>query len=185
MTINQLPRWTGYIKPYSSKRPWSREGNFLSWLGWTLSPNCPSKSTRFKVSPKHPNRLQRATTRTNNTYCSLDYGSQALTGAISDVAARLIDQNERPLPCPCHRSWDWRWDCHALSGKRSWSATTERASSGKNMENYRHISVSTTTWMLGKDLVTALFKSAPINHLRILKRPHLKLAWNFLRFRWI
>ncbi len=81
MTINQLLQKLDTSSPISATFLFGLRGKSASDNWWTLSSNCSSESAWFPgYPPDHPNRLQRTTTGTNYTYCSLTSG-RALTGS--------------------------------------------------------------------------------------------------------
>ena len=110
--------------------------------------------------------------------------ARRLLGAISDVAGRSIDQNERLWLCPCTTVTEKR--CHRPSGKRLLSADYREGLAKKYGKKLQAISGIHYNMELGKDLVTSLFQVSSYHSLKDFKNDlYLKLARNFLRFRWI
>ena len=111
--------------------------------------------------------------------------ARRLLGAISDVAARSIDQNERlwPLSMPPQLTEE---EIVIACLENDYERHYREGLAEKYGKKLQAISGIHYNMELGKDLVTALFRVSSHHSLKVFKNDlYLKLARNFLRFRWI
>lgn len=111
--------------------------------------------------------------------------ARRLLGAISDVAGRSIDQNEClwPLSMPPQLTEEEIAIAHLENDYERHYREGLAEKYGKKLQAISGIHYNME---LGKDLVTALFQASSHHSLKDFKNDlYLKLARNFLRFRWI
>ena len=111
--------------------------------------------------------------------------ARRLLGAISDVAGRSIDQSERlwPLSMPPQLTEEEIAVAHLENDYERHYREGLAEKYGKKLQAISGIHYNME---LGKDLVTALFQASSHHSLKDFKNDlYLKLARNFLRFRWI
>ena len=111
--------------------------------------------------------------------------ARRLLGAISDVAGRSIDQSERlwPLSMPPQLTEEEIAIAHLENDYERHYREGLAEKYGKKLQAISGIHYNME---LGKDLVTALFQASSHHSLKDFKNDlYLKLARNFLRFRWI
>ena len=111
--------------------------------------------------------------------------ARRLLGAISDVAGRSIDQSERlwPLSMPPQLTEE---EIVIARLENDYERHYREGLAEKYGKKLQAISGIHYNIELGKDLVTALFQVSSHHSLKDFKNDlYLKLARNFLRFRWI
>ena len=111
--------------------------------------------------------------------------ARRLLGAISDVAGRSIDQSERlwPLSMPPQLTEEEIAIAHLENDYERHYREGLAEKYGKKLQAISGIHYNME---LGKDLITALFQVSSHHSLKDFKNDlYLKLARNFLRFRWI
>ena len=111
--------------------------------------------------------------------------ARRLLGAISDVAGRSIDQSERlwPLSMPPQLTEE---EIVIARLENDYERHYREGLAKKYGKKLQAISGIHYNMELGKDLVTSLFQVSSYHSLKDFKNDlYLKLARNFLRFRWI